>query len=95
MTNVLKEMDRYLLITSDSHAGPEHRTYGNYLEQKWRGDFNDWAKEVDEWIVQMRTVMGPRSIAVNGDPEVDGGRNGNLSSAIRLYVLGNASRSNL
>ncbi len=27
--------------------------------------------------------------------EVDGGRNGNLSSAIRLYVLGNASRSNL
>ncbi|MFB0977796.1 MAG: amidohydrolase family protein [Myxococcota bacterium] len=75
MTNVLKEMDRYLLITSDSHAGPEHRTYGNYLEQKWQGDFNDWAKEVDEWIVQMRTVMGPRSIAVNGDPEVDGGRN--------------------
>jgi len=27
--------------------------------------------------------------------EVDGGRSGNLSSAIRLYVLESASRSNL
>ena len=82
MTDVLKEMDRYLLITADAHAGPEHRSYGSYLEQKWQSDFNDWCVEVDEWTVQMRGVMGATSIAVGGDLELDGGRN--WDSARRL-----------
>ena len=75
MSDVLKDMDRYLVITADSHAGPDHRQYGPYLEQKWQGDFNAWVDEVDEWLVHLKSVMGERSIAVGGDPEVDGSRN--------------------
>lgn len=75
MSDFLKNLDRYLLITADSHAGPDHRMYRPYLEKKWLGDFEGWLREMDAFVEQMKTVMGPRSIAVGGDPELDAGRN--------------------
>jgi predicted TIM-barrel fold metal-dependent hydrolase len=75
MTSALKDLDRYLLITADSHAGPEHQAYGPYLEEKWQGDFAGWVRETEEMLAQMKEIMGPRSIAVGGDPEIDGSRN--------------------
>ncbi|MBW2726079.1 MAG: amidohydrolase [Deltaproteobacteria bacterium] len=75
MADALKDLDRYLLITSDSHAGPDHRQYKPYLDKKWRDEFDLWVREVDEWQIEMQSVMGPRSIAVGGDMELDGSRN--------------------
>ena len=75
MSDALKDLDRYLVITADSHAGPEHRTYGNYLERKWQPEFEDWVEEVEAWLIEMKRVMGSRSIAVGGDPDIDGSRN--------------------
>jgi predicted TIM-barrel fold metal-dependent hydrolase len=71
----LEDLDRYLLITSDSHAGPDPAGYGPYLEQKWQGGFQDWLKQSEQLATMMRKVMGKRSIGVDGDPEVDGNRN--------------------
>jgi predicted TIM-barrel fold metal-dependent hydrolase len=82
MANALKDLDRYLLITADSHAGPDHRQYKPYLESKWQSEFDLWADEIDDWQIEMQRVMGPRSIAVGGDLETDGNRN--WDSARRL-----------
>lgn len=82
MIDVLKSLDRYLLITADSHAGPDHRQYGPYLEKKWQSDFGDWIAKTDEGLIQIRKLMGPRSIAVGGDSVLDGPRN--WDSARRL-----------
>lgn len=82
MANALKDLDRYLLITADSHAGPDHRQYKPYVDKKWQNDFDLWVEEIDAWLVDMRKVMGPRSIAVGGDSEIDGSRN--WDSARRL-----------
>ncbi len=75
MTGPLEDLDRYLLITSDTHAGPEPRMYQPYLEKKWLDDFKGWVDQCDEMKKVMRKVMGPRSIGVDGDPDVDGPRN--------------------
>jgi predicted TIM-barrel fold metal-dependent hydrolase len=75
MATDLNEMDRYLVISSDTHAGPEPRGYGPYLEKKWRTDFDDWLTDSEKIAEVVRKVMGPKSIAIDGDPEIDAGRN--------------------
>ena len=82
MATALESLDRYILISADTHAGPEARDYGPYLEQKWRADFVEWVVASDNVAKIMRQVMGPRSIGVDGDPDADGGRN--WDSARRL-----------
>jgi predicted TIM-barrel fold metal-dependent hydrolase len=81
----LSNLDRYVLITSDSHAGPEPHMYGPYLPTKWQDDFAIWLRESEETAKMMRKIMGPRSIGVDGDPEIDGGRN--WDSARRLAEM--------
>jgi predicted TIM-barrel fold metal-dependent hydrolase len=80
--DALEDLDRYLLITADAHAGSDPAGYGPYLEQKWQGDFQDWLKHSEQVAQVMRQVMGNRSIGVDGDPDVDGNRN--WDSARRL-----------
>ncbi|MFT5695998.1 MAG: putative TIM-barrel fold metal-dependent hydrolase, partial [Myxococcota bacterium] len=75
MSDILNDMDRYLIITADSHAGPDHRMYGPYLEQKFQGDFDTWVLQVDQWLQDIKSVMGTQSIAVGGDPDLDASRN--------------------
>ena len=83
MTTVLDDLDRYLLITADTHAGSSPEGYGPYLEQKWQGDYQDWLKQSAELAVVMRQVMGDRSIGVDGDPDIDGDRNWNSTRRLR------------
>jgi len=83
MAGPLDGLDRYLLITADTHAGSDPRGYGPYLERKWRGDFQDWVKASDHLAKVIRNVMGDRSIGVDGDPDVDGDRNWNSSRRLR------------
>ncbi|NQZ97764.1 MAG: hypothetical protein HRU01_14735, partial [Myxococcales bacterium] len=75
MANPLENLDRYLLITADTHAGSDPQGFGPYLEKKWQGDFQDWLKQQELVSKAMREVMGDRSIGVDGDPDIDGNRN--------------------
>jgi predicted TIM-barrel fold metal-dependent hydrolase len=75
MGHPLDGLDRYLLITADTHAGADARGYGPYLESRWQDEFRDWVKASDEFAETVRKVMGDRSIGVDGDPDVDGNRN--------------------
>ena len=65
MSSPLDDLDRYLLITSDSHAGSSPEGYGPYLERKWQGDFAEWLKHSEQVAKVMREVMGNRSIGVD------------------------------
>ncbi len=83
MANPLDGLDRYLLITADTHAGSSPEGFGPYLEQKWQGEFADWVKQSAEMAKVMRQVMGSRSIGVDGDPEIDGNRNWDTDRRLR------------
>ena len=37
-------IDRYVIISSDTHAGAELHQYKDYLEQRWHEDFDVWAQ---------------------------------------------------
>ena len=36
--------DRYIVISSDGHAGAQMHEYRDYLEAKYLDDFDEWAK---------------------------------------------------
>jgi predicted TIM-barrel fold metal-dependent hydrolase len=43
--------DRYLLVTSDAHAGAPMAEYKVYLEGRWHSEFDDWlASVVMPWV---------------------------------------------
>jgi predicted TIM-barrel fold metal-dependent hydrolase len=83
MTTAIEGLDRYLLITADTHAGSSPEGYGPYLEQKWQADFQDWLKQSAELAKVIRKVMGDRSIGVDGDPDVVGDRNWDSGRRLR------------
>jgi predicted TIM-barrel fold metal-dependent hydrolase len=82
MAKPLDGLDRYLIITSDTHAGSDPEGYGPYLERKWKSDYEEWLVYSEQLAQAMRKVMGERSIGVDGDPEIFGYRN--WDSAKRL-----------
>ena len=71
----LDELDRYLLITADTHAGLDPEGYRPYLESRWLGDFEGWLAQAAGMKEIMRAVMGERNIGVDGDADLDGNRN--------------------
>jgi len=75
MAKPLEGLDRYLLITSDTHAGSDPEGYGPYLDDKWQPQFKEWLVHSEQVAKMMRDVMGDRSIGVDGDPDIDGNRN--------------------
>ncbi len=83
MTRILDELDRYLLITADTHAGSSPEGYGPYLERKWQDDYQGWLEQSRQLAQVMRQVMGERSIGVDGDPDLDGDRNWNSARRLR------------
>jgi predicted TIM-barrel fold metal-dependent hydrolase len=44
MAETWDTIDRYVIISSDTHAGAELHEYKQYLETRWHDDFEDWAK---------------------------------------------------
>jgi predicted TIM-barrel fold metal-dependent hydrolase len=83
MTNPLADLDRYLLITADSHAGASPEGYGPYVEQKWQSDYQEWLLQSRATAERMRKVMGERSIGVDGDPATEGDRNWDSARRLR------------
>ena len=82
-SRALRDLDRYLLITADTHAGASPAGYGPYLERRWQDDFRVWLDQSAELARLMRRVMGDRSIGVDGDPDVDGDRNWDSARRLR------------
>ena len=57
-------MDRYLVISSDGHAGLPPEKYREYLEPKYRSDFDDVVeREVRAAVLALRVAL---VFAVNG-----------------------------
>ncbi len=83
MAASLRDLERYLLITSDTHAGSSPEGYGPYLERRWQADFQEWLKQSELLARATREVMGDRSIGVDGDPEVVGYRNWDSERRLR------------
>ncbi len=83
MPSSLEGLDRYLLITADTHAGSDPEGFGPYLERKWQGEFRAWVEQQAQLAKIMRQVMGKRSIGVDGDPEIDGDRNWDTTRRLR------------
>jgi predicted TIM-barrel fold metal-dependent hydrolase len=83
MASPLDQLDRYLLITSDTHAGATPEGYGPYIEKKWQRDFEGWLEQSAELAKVMRQVMGDHSIGVDGDPDINGYRNWDSTRRLR------------
>ncbi len=47
MTDKWDTLDRYVVISSDTHAGAELYEYKDYLESKWHDDFDAWASSYE------------------------------------------------
>ncbi len=77
------DLDRYLLITSDTHAGSSPEGYGPYLERRWQSDFQHWVKHSELMAKATRQVMGDRSIGVDGDLDEVGWRNWDSERRLR------------
>jgi predicted TIM-barrel fold metal-dependent hydrolase len=43
MTDELQGHDRYIVISSDNHAGADLLAYKPYLAKKWHAEFDEWA----------------------------------------------------
>ncbi len=83
MANPLADLDRYLLITADTHAGSSPEGYGPYLEARWQDDFKAWLEHSEQMAKIIRQVMGNRSIGVDGDPDEVGDRNWDSARRLR------------
>jgi hypothetical protein len=40
----MKPGDHYIVVSSDSHCGADLYDYKPYLDKKWHGEFDEWAR---------------------------------------------------
>jgi len=65
----MADSDRYVLISTDCHAGADLRDYKPYLEQRWHAEFDEWADgyfdlwgDIDtesEWKAGVSSYLSP------------------------------------
>jgi predicted TIM-barrel fold metal-dependent hydrolase len=53
--------DRYIVISSDCHAGAPVLDYREYLEKKWLDEFDDWAKTYENPFTDLRGAEASRN----------------------------------
>lgn len=59
-------IDRYMILSSDTHAGAEMRQYKQYLDAEWHDEFEAWAAGVtNPWI----DLRDPVRAAINWDSD--------------------------
>jgi len=67
--------ERYIVISSDGHAGGDVPDYRPYLESKWLDDFDAWAAGYEHPYEDLKGDLGPRnwdSARRTRDLEADG-----------------------
>jgi predicted TIM-barrel fold metal-dependent hydrolase len=59
-------LDRYMVLSSDTHAGAEMREYKQYLDPQWHDEFDAWADAVtNPWI----DLRDPEAAKLNWDSD--------------------------
>ncbi|MGA1541812.1 MAG: amidohydrolase family protein [Ilumatobacteraceae bacterium] len=53
--------DRYIVVSSDGHAGGDIPDYRPYLESKWLDDFDAWAATFENPYPDLEGDLGPRN----------------------------------
>jgi predicted TIM-barrel fold metal-dependent hydrolase len=53
--------DRYIVVSSDGHAGAELTRYGEYLESRWLDEFDRWAKSYVNPFADLRGDVAYRN----------------------------------
>src|SRR5262249_51882801 len=59
-------IDRYMILSSDTHAGAEMRAYKAYLDREWHDDFDAWADAVTNPWIDLRDLD---AAAINWDSD--------------------------
>jgi predicted TIM-barrel fold metal-dependent hydrolase len=59
-------IDRYMILSSDTHAGAQMRDYKQYLPVRWHDDFDAWADAVTNPFVDLRD---PERAKLNWDSD--------------------------
>jgi predicted TIM-barrel fold metal-dependent hydrolase len=63
-------MGRYVIISSDCHAGPNSPEYREFLDPEYRADFDDELENREQLIQKRRAEAGmPASVSFMGDAE--------------------------
>jgi predicted TIM-barrel fold metal-dependent hydrolase len=83
MAETLPDLDRYVVVSADTHAGADVRMYKQYLEGRWHDEFDAWAADVETRMAAMREFMGDRSVGVDGDHDLDANRNWDSARRVR------------
>ncbi|MEO8694666.1 MAG: hypothetical protein ABI658_14170 [Acidimicrobiales bacterium] len=59
-------IDRYMILSSDTHAGAEMREYKKFLDRAWHDDFDAWADAVvNPWV----DLRDPDKAKINWDSD--------------------------
>ncbi len=82
------DLDRYTLITADTHAGAAPRAYRPYLEKRYHADFDEWVGGFEKGKAETRAMMKAAlgdldDVGVGGDPDTDADRNWNSDRRLR------------
>ena len=64
MATVWNQIDRYMILSSDAHAGAQTSTYRGYLEHRWLDDFDAWETALTNPFIDL---SDPEAAAVNWD----------------------------
>jgi predicted TIM-barrel fold metal-dependent hydrolase len=65
---VSQEPERYMIVSSDCHAGADVQGYKPYLERRWHDEFDAWAATfVDKWL---DLEPGPSSTRTKADMKI-------------------------
>jgi predicted TIM-barrel fold metal-dependent hydrolase len=65
-------VDRFLVISSDGHAGPPAEHYREYLDEKYRQAFDNHQREVQQMRAAMRAAMDNNEFRKKWEEETDG-----------------------
>lgn len=81
--------DPYLLVSSDGHAGPPAARYREYLEERYRGAFDDHQREMREMLEAVRGASQNEDFRAKWEKMTggDGGLTAAYDSDVRDQVL--------
>src|SRR5258708_12902087 len=76
--------ERYVVISSDCHAGADLRDYKPFLAREWHDDFERWAAHFSDPWMQAEEKIAPGPIRIGG---VSAGSTWNWDSDTRMRAL--------
>ena len=82
------DMDRYIVVSSDGHAGPPAELYRDYLDPEFRSRFDEHQETVNAFRASMETESSKRFVEEwEEETGGDGGLTAGYDSAARNQIL--------